>query len=77
MAKTLYLLRRSVDTIDPSLFVPSESRGDIVLLEHGLASVLSHDEGEVLYLSDEPSRDRISYDDLIERLFQNDRTVVI
>lgn len=55
---TLYLLRKPVDRINPSLFHLSESQGDVVFLHQGDANSLS-------------------YDALIQKIFEYDHTIVI
>jgi hypothetical protein len=59
--KTLFLLRKPLDRIDPSLFLSSESDGDLVFLEEGSAN----------------GQPNLSYDLLVEKIFQSDYTVVI
>ncbi len=41
--KTLYLLTKPVDRINPSLFLLSESQGDVVFLDQGDAKSLPYD----------------------------------
>jgi hypothetical protein len=77
MAKTLYLLRRPIDHINSSLFLPSETEGTVVLLEQGITSSFDHSLGEIHRLSETSSESHISYDELIEKIFQHDRTIVI
>jgi hypothetical protein len=77
MSATLYLLRRPINKIDPSLFVPSEVHGDVVLLEDAVSSTLTLSHGKVLLLSEESTPGHVSYDDLVERIFQSDRVLVM
>ena len=73
----LYLLRKPVDHIDPSLFLPSESQGDVVLLHDNGGTVLSYSGGEVYALNADTIHQQLSYDSLIKKIFESDRTIVI
>lgn len=77
MSRTLYLLRRPIEEVNQAVFLPAETKGDVVLLEHGGSSRFVHDGGTVFSLTDTTHHQRISYDDLIEKIFQNDHTIVI
>ena len=67
--RILYLLRKPVDLIDPSLFLASESDGDVVLLNDSGGAVFTH-------IGDRTHHQR-SYDALIKKIFECDRTIVI
>jgi hypothetical protein len=75
--KTLFLLCQPVDRIDPSLFLPLESQGDVVLLDHDIKTPFSYKGGTVFVLQNRDGQDGLSYDDLVEKIFQNDSTIVI
>lgn len=77
MKKMLYLLRKPVDRIDPSLFLPSESQGDVVLLHKDAIAPLPYEGGTVFTVSSAESQNGLSYDDLVKKIFQSDRTIVI
>ena len=77
MKKILYLLRKPVDRIDPSLFLPSESRGDVVLLQQDAIVPFPYEGGTVFSLSSAESQNGLSYDDLVKKIFQSDHTIVI
>lgn len=77
MKKILYLLRQPVDRIDPSLFLPSESHGDVVLLHQNAIVPFPYEGGTVFSVSSTESQTGLSYDDLVKKIFQSDRTIVI
>jgi hypothetical protein len=77
MKKILYLLRKPVDRIDPSLFLPSESQGDVVLLHQDAIAPFPYEGGTVFSVSSAESQNGLSYDDLVKKIFQSDRTIVI
>jgi hypothetical protein len=75
--KILYLIRKPVDRIDPSLFLSSESQGDVVLLDQDEMTPFPYKGGMVFSLSSQGSRNGLSYDDLVKKIFQSDHTIVI
>ena len=75
--KTLYLLRRSHEEIQTSVFLPSETEGDVVLLEKGESSVFSHSRGTVFSLSLETTHQALSYDRVIDQIFSHDHVIVV
>lgn len=75
--KTLFLLRKSPDRIDPSLFLTSESEGDVVLLDDGGMTPFTYTGGNVFSLPANNGQGGISYDVLVKKIFENDHTVVI
>lgn len=77
MKKTLYLLRKPVDHIDPSLFLPSESQGDVIFLHQDAMTPFPYKGGTVFSLSNNESQNGLSYDDLVKKIFQSDHTIVI
>lgn len=77
MKKTLYLLRKPPERIDPAVFHPSESQGDVVLLEESGGRMFPYAGGVVFSLRDDRADDALTYDDLVKKIFQYDRTMVI
>jgi hypothetical protein len=75
--KTLYLLRKPLDRIDPAIFFPSESRGDVVLLEESGGQLFEYAGGTVFSISDGGGDHSLTYDALVTKIFECDRTVVI
>ena len=76
MKNTLYLLRKSLDQVQPALFVASRSKGDVVLLDRALAP-FPHDGGRVLSLGTVDEDASISYDTLVRKIFDSDDIIVI
>ena len=76
MKKTLYLLRKPLDHVNPALFMASHSIGDVVLLDRALTS-FPHSGGTVLSLGAQDEDRTISYDGLVRKIFDNDDTIVI
>ena len=74
--KMLYLIRKPVDCIDPSLFLSSESQGDVVLLDQGTAP-FPYTGGTVFTLASDESQNGLSHEDLVKKIFQSDHTIVI
>ena len=79
MSKTLYLFRRSLEQVDPALFLATESQGDVVLLEESGGQTFPYAGGGVFTLTtDDGQGDRdLTYDELVKKIFEYDRTVVI
>ena len=77
MKKTLYLLRKPPERIDPAVFHPSESQGDVVLLEESGGRMFPYAGGVVFSLRDDGADDALTYDDLEKKIFEYDRTLVI
>jgi thymidylate kinase len=75
--KTLYLLRKPIDHIDPSLFLPSESQGDVVFLDRSVMTSFPYKGGTVFSLENYESPNSLSYEDLVKKIFEADRTIVI
>jgi hypothetical protein len=77
LKKTLYLLRKPLNRIDPALFLLSESHGDVVLLEGSPAPMFEYAGGKVFSLSDSEGEHSLTYDALVTKIFECDHTVVI
>jgi hypothetical protein len=77
MKKTLYLLRKPLEHIHPALFLPSHSRGDVVLLEHRAGPVFPYAGGALFSLTHEAADHGLTYDGLVKKIFECDHTVVI
>ena len=75
--KMLFLLRKSPDRIDPSLFLASESQGDVVLLDDGGMPPFPYTGGNVFSLASNNGQVSLSYDVLVKKIFESDHTVVI
>lgn len=73
--KTLYLVRRPVEQISSSIFLPSQTEGDVLLLE-GATSSCTHTTGKVFSTTAGSRESRVSYDRVIAMLFEYDRIVV-
>jgi hypothetical protein len=77
MSKTLYLLRQPVEQVNRAVFLSSETEGDVVLFGEADSSELSHSKCHVFSLEKNGRHPRISYDDLIEKLFESEHVIVI
>jgi hypothetical protein len=78
MSATLYLLRQQPEHISPSLFVGRDIEQDIVFIEQGASgnhSSLVVRECEKAMVSD--SSHRLTYDELIEKIFSSVHVIVI
>jgi len=73
----LYLLRQPVDRIPASLFLPTENPGDVVLIEAATASPLSLEKGTVYAMVREQDALGLTYESLIDKIFESDRVMVI
>ena len=74
--KTLFLLRKSPDHIDVSLFLASESQGDVVLLDDDITP-FPYTGGNIFPLANQNGQAGLSYDLLVKKIFESDNTVVI
>ena len=72
----LFLLRKSPDRIDASLFLALESQGDVVLLDSDMTP-FPYAGGSVFSLASQNGQAGLSYDLLVKKIFESDRTVVI
>jgi regulator of RNase E activity RraA len=77
MKKILYLLRKPLDQINPALFLASESQGDVVLLDGTGDPTFSYAGGTVFTLDCGDANHRLTYDDLVKKIFNYEHTVVI
>ena len=80
MSAPLYLLRQQPDLISPSLFRASDADMDIVFVEHAASITSSSVKGVVvtaegMLASD--SRQTLTYDDLVEKIFSSEHVIVI
>lgn len=76
MSKTLYLVRRPLREISPSIFVPSETEGDVLLIETAVASD-AHTGERVFSVSGENIGSKRSFDEVISMLFEYERVIVL
>jgi len=76
MKQTLYLVKQPLDRIDPSLFSWSASTGDVVLLQGQDVSSFSYAGGTVFSLAT-GGPTGLSYDELVKKIFEYERTIVI
>jgi hypothetical protein len=77
MSKTLYLLRQPVEQVNRAMFLSSETDGDVVLFGEAASSELSLSQGHVFSIEKNGRHPLISYDSLIEKLFQSEHVIVI
>ena len=80
MSATLYLLRQQPDRISPSLFRANDIDMDFVFVEHAASVTSSPVKGVLvtpagMMVSD--SRQTLTYDDLIEKIFASEHVIVI
>jgi hypothetical protein len=77
MKKTLYLLRKPLDQVNSAVFLPSESQGDVVLLEGSGGGMFPYAGGVVYSLIGESIDNALTYDELVQKIFECDHTVVV
>ena len=77
MKKTLYVLRKPFDQINPAVFLPSESHGDVVLVDGTGGRKFPYAGGTVFTLHGGEADQVLTYDDLVKKIFECDHTVVI
>jgi hypothetical protein len=77
MKRTLYLIRKPIDQIDPALFLPTKSQGDVVLLEESGGQMFPYEGGAVFSLTNGKVENGLTYDGLVRKIFECDHTVVI
>jgi len=80
MSATLYLLRQQPDHISSALFRASDVHIDIVFIEQATSITSSFVEGSVF--TDERkvidnSRQALTYDDLVDKIFSAEHVIVI
>ena len=80
MSTTLYLLRQPADEIPASVFVVSDDEGDVVALDDAVATSLSSS-GKQVYrvggVGQAAGGIRLTYEELIDRIFAHDHVMVI
>ncbi len=80
MKKLLYLLRRPVSSIPEALFLLPDPDADIALLEESLSSFPALSGAETIYAVHERMESpipRLSYEELVDKIFSADRVIVI
>ena len=80
MGTTLYLLRQQPDRISSSLFRASDAEMDIIFIEQAASMVPSSLKGVVVAAEEMPidrSHPRMTYDDLIEKIFSSEHVIVL
>ena len=77
MKKTLYLLRKPVEQINAALFLPEQSKGDVVLLEENGGRVFPYAGGSVFSVTHGDSQHALTYDQLVTKIFEFDHTMVL
>ena len=77
MRKTLYLFRGSIEQVNPALFLPSESQGDVVLLEESGGRIFPYSGGKVFTVTHSQGERDLTYDELVKKIFEYDHTMVI
>jgi hypothetical protein len=80
MSATLYLLRRQPDHISSALFRASDEDIDIVFIERATSIASSFVEGVVINddgIVIDRSRQALTYDDLVDKIFSSQHVFVI
>jgi hypothetical protein len=80
MSSTLYLLRQKPEQISPSLFRASEADIDIVFIEEALSIIPSSIKEAIVTaegMTVSGSRQTLTYDDLVHKIFSSDHIVVL
>lgn len=80
MSATLYLLRQQPDYISPALFHVRDLNIDIVFIERAASIASSSIEGAVVVdekIVIDNSRQALTYDDLVERIFSSEHVIVL
>ena len=77
MKKTLYLLRKPIEQINPTVFLPEESRGDVVLLGDSAGRMFPYAGGAILSLTNSDTAHDLTYDMLMTKIFECDHIVII
>jgi len=74
----LYLLRRPIDRIPAPLFLPTENAGDVVLIEAAATSSLRLEDGTAYVMDRErDAAEGLTYEDLVDKIFESERVIVI
>lgn len=80
MGATLYILRQQQHHISPSLFDMSDAHIDVVFMEQG-TSLIHLGVEEVIAgggsIAARSSRQALTYDDLVEKIFSSEHVVVL
>ena len=77
---TLYLLRQQPDHIPPTLFHVRDVSIDIVCIERAASIASSFIEGAVVVddkIVIDRSKQALTYDDLVERIFSSEHVIVL
>ena len=80
MSAILYILRQQPDLISPSLFQASDIDMDIVFVEHAASIAPSSVKGVVVTaegMSVSDSRQTMTYDNLVEKIFSSEHIIVM
>ncbi len=77
MKKTLYLLRKPIEQTNPTVFLPEESRGDVVLLGDSAGRMFPYAGGAILSLTNSDTAHDLTYDMLVTKIFECDHIVII
>ena len=80
MSSTLYLLRQKPEQISPALFQAGEADIDIVFIEEALSIIPSSLKESIVTaegMTVSGSRQALTYDDLIHKIFSSDHIVVL
>ena len=80
MSATLYLLRQQPDYISPALFHVRDLNIDIVFIERAAFIASSSIEGAVVVdekIVIDNSRQALTYNDLVERIFSSEHVIVL
>ena len=77
---TLYLLRQQPDNISPALFHVRDVNSDIVFIERAVSIASSFIEGVMVVdekIVIDLSKQALTYDDLVERIFSSEHVIVL
>jgi hypothetical protein len=78
MTKSLYLLRKPPGHISAAVFVPDAPDSEFVLLGEAASAPLALEKGRVFTIAgDGSSSTAVTYEDLVEKIFQHDHVTVI
>jgi hypothetical protein len=80
MSSTLYLLRQKAEQISPSLFQAGEADIDIIFIEEASSMIPSSIKGAVVTaegMTVSGSRQTLTYDDLVYKIFSSEHIVVL
>lgn len=80
MSETLYILRQDPEHIPSSLFLASDANMDIVFVEHGTSIGPSSEKRTVVTakgIATGHSGSTMTYDDLVEKIFSSEHTIVL